>query len=87
MWFLRYYGLEKLYEEKWYKKRAKEAILGKIFEAVPVPKQGDTGTGQQKPIGTGTGTTLQNAFGTSTDQSGTGTTLPQNAQIVVFSHI
>ena len=32
MWFLRYYGLEKLYEEKWYQKRAKEAILGKHFE-------------------------------------------------------
>ena len=69
--------MEKLYEENWYQNSAKGTILGKNYEAVPVPKQGGTGTTQHKPIGTGTdtsgtGTTLQNAFGTGTDQSGTG---------------
>ena len=48
--------MEKLYEENWYQKREKEAILEKNFEAVPVPKQGGTGTTQHKPIGTGTDT-------------------------------
>ena len=66
--------MEKLYEENWYQNMQKETFMGKNFEAVPVPKQGGTGTTQQKPIGTGTDTPLQNAFGTGTEQSGTGTT-------------
>ena len=56
--------MEKLYEENWYQKRENLAFLGKNHEVVPVPKQGGTGTTQQNPIGTGTGT----------KQSGTGTT-------------
>ena len=48
--------MEKLYEEIWYQKRAKEANSGKNYEVVPVPKQGGTGTTQHNPIGTGTDT-------------------------------
>ena len=47
--------MEELYEENWYQKWQKEAFLGKTSEVVPVPKQGCTGTPQQKPISTGTG--------------------------------
>ena len=54
--------MEKLCEENWHQKMQKLAFLGKNYEAVPVPKQGGTGTTIQKPIGTGT------------DTSGTGTT-------------
>ena len=43
-------------------KDAKSAFLGKNHEVVQVPKQG------------GTGTTIQNPFGTSTNTSGTDTT-------------
>ena len=48
--------MEKLYEENWDQNMKKETFLGKNFEVVPVPKQGGTGTTQQKPIGTGTDT-------------------------------
>ena len=78
MLILRYYGLEKLYEEIWYQKWAKITFMGKITKGVPVPIQGCTGTAQQKPtctdIGSScTGTTQQNAIGTGNDPSCTGT--------------
>ena len=44
-------------------KRAKCSIFGQNHEVVPVPKQG------------GTGTTIQNPFGSGTKASGTGTTI------------
>ena len=44
-------------------KRAKNGIFGQNHKVVPVPKQG------------GTGTTIQNPFGTGTKTSGTGTTI------------
>ena len=44
-------------------KRAKSSISGQNHEVVPVPKQG------------GTGTTIQNPFGTGTMTSGTSTTI------------
>ena len=44
-------------------KDAKSAFMGKNHEVVPVPKKG------------GTGTTIQNPFGTGTKSSGTGTTI------------
>ena len=44
-------------------KRARINIYGQNHEVVPVPKQG------------GTGTTIQNPFGTCTKTSGTGTTI------------
>ena len=70
-------------------KRCKISIYGQKFRSGTVPKQGGTGTTQQKPIGTdtdtsGTGTTLQNVFGTGTEQSGTGTTLPKMPRFVCF---
>ena len=70
-------------------KVAKRSNSGQIPEVVPVPKQGGTGTAQQKPNGTdtdtsGTGTTQQNAIGTGTDQSGTGTTVPKMPRLCSF---
>ena len=44
-------------------KEGKSSISGQNHEVVPVPKQG------------GTGTTIQNPFGTGTKISGTGTTI------------
>ena len=44
-------------------KRGQSNIYGQNHEVVPVPKQG------------GTGTTIQNPFGTGTKTSGTGTTI------------
>ena len=38
--------MEKLCEENWYQKMQKLAFMGKNYEAVPVPKQGGTGTTQ-----------------------------------------
>ena len=64
--FLRYYGMEKLYEEKWYQK-----MQNQHFWAKP---RGGTGTTIQNPFGTGTNTsgtstTIKNVFGTGTTVS------------------
>ena len=73
-------------------KDAKLAFMGKNFEAVRVPKQGDTDTTQQKSIGTGTdtssiGTTQQNQIGTGTEQSGTGTTVSKMPRLCSFAYL
>ena len=47
----------------------KRSKSGQKSKVVPVPKQGGTGTTQQKPIGTGTACPI----GTGTDTSGIGT--------------
>ena len=82
--------MEKLYEEKWYKKRAKSSISGQNHEVVPVPKQGGTGTTIQNPFGTGTmtsgtSTTIQNVFGTGTKHSGIGMTVSKSPDFGHFA--
>ena len=81
--------MEKLYEEKWYQRGQKRSNSGQKSEVVPLPKQGGTGTTQQKPIGTGsdtssTGTAHQNQIGTGTDQSGTDTVVPKMPRLFYF---
>ena len=49
--------------------------MGKIYEAVQEPKQGGTGTTQQKPIGTGT------------DTSGTGTIVSKMPRLCSFAYL
>ena len=70
-------------------KKAKRSNSGQKSEVVPVSKQGGISTTQQKPIGTGTGTSdvgtaQQNQIGTGTDQSGTGTAVPKMPRLLYF---
>ena len=72
------------------KKMAKRSNSWQKSEVVSVPKQGDIGTTQQKPISTGTdttgtGTTQQNQIGIGTDQSGTGTEVSKMPRLCSFS--
>ena len=68
--------------ELWKKSEGKmvnSAIFGQNCSLVPVPNRGGTGTTYAEANWyryhpSGTGTTLQNKFGTSTKHSGTGTT-------------
>ena len=68
-------------------KEGKKSKSGQIPEVVPVPKQGGTGTAQQKPNSTGTDTSItgivqQNAISTGTDQSGTGTAVSKMPRLL-----
>ena len=89
----------KLYEENWYKKWQKEAILGKFprvyryrYKAVPILVQGCTGTAHQRLTCTGTGPTCtgtgqQNATCTGTGQRCTGTSVPKMPRMLCFCKI